>query len=114
MDFQRGASFLSRCVRGQSVTPGRGGRATSTTSVWACLVQKAWGGVVQLTDTKLLGFRSRVGVVSSVQAGDHTCHMTGEVNVSNERDEEGLTQAELQHRLIRVLTVPWTGQEGRR
>lgn len=38
------------------------------TSVWACLVQNAWGGVVQLTDTKLLGLRSKVGVTRLVQA----------------------------------------------
>lgn len=39
------------------------------TSVWACLVQKACGGVVQLTATKVLGFRSREGVTRSVHAG---------------------------------------------
>lgn len=32
---------------------------TSMISVWACLVQKACGGVVQLTATKLLGFLSK-------------------------------------------------------
>lgn len=42
------------------------------TSVWPCLVQKAWGGVVQLTDTKLLGLRSKVGVKRPVQAGNDT------------------------------------------
>lgn len=42
------------------------------TSVWPCLVQKAWGGVVQLTDTKLLGLRSGVGVTRSAQAGTDT------------------------------------------
>ncbi len=45
---------------------------TSMTSVWACLVQKACGGVVQLTATKLLGFRSKAGVSRSVQAGRET------------------------------------------
>lgn len=40
------------------------------TSVWPCLVQKAWGGVVQLTDTKLLGLRSKEGVRRLVQAGN--------------------------------------------
>lgn len=39
------------------------------TSVWACLVQKACGGVVQLTATKLLGLRSIAGVSRSAQAG---------------------------------------------
>lgn len=43
-------------------------RCTSMISVWACLVQKAWGGVVQLTATKLVGLRSREGVTSSLQA----------------------------------------------
>lgn len=41
---------------------------TSMISVCACLVQKACGGVVQLTATKLVGLRSRVGVTSSLQA----------------------------------------------
>lgn len=41
---------------------------TSMISVWACLVQKACGGVVQLTATKLVGLRSREGVTSSLQA----------------------------------------------
>lgn len=46
------------------------GRAalTSMTSVWLCFVQKACGGVVQLTATKLLGFRSRDGGSRSLQA----------------------------------------------
>lgn len=47
-------------------------RLTSMTSVWACLVQKACGGVVQLTATKLLGFLSKAGVSRSVQAGEQT------------------------------------------
>lgn len=47
-------------------------RLTSMTSVWACLVQKACGGVVQLTATKLLGFLSKAGVSRSVQAGGQT------------------------------------------
>lgn len=41
---------------------------TSMISVCACLVQKAWGGVVTLTATKLFGFRSSEGVCSSLQA----------------------------------------------
>lgn len=43
---------------------------TSMISVWACLVQKAWGGVVQLTATKLVGLRSRAGATSSLQAAE--------------------------------------------
>lgn len=46
------------------------------TSVWPCLVQKAWGGVVQLTDTKLLGLRSSVGVERLVQAGKDRSEVT--------------------------------------
>lgn len=46
------------------------------TSVWACLVQKAWGGVVQLTDTKLLGLRSKVGVKRLVQAVNSITEVT--------------------------------------
>lgn len=84
------------------------------TSVWACLVQKTWGGVVQLTDTKLLGLRSRVGVDRSVQAGDHMWSHDWRGHPQRELREVRLTQAELQHRLIGVLTVPWTGQEGGR
>lgn len=42
-------------------------------SVWACLVQNACGGVVQLTATKLLGLRSRAGGSRSEQAAEkHT------------------------------------------
>lgn len=41
---------------------------TSMISVCACFVQKAWGGVVTLTATKLFGFRSSDGVCSSLQA----------------------------------------------
>lgn len=43
-------------------------QCTSMISVCACLVQKACGGVVQLTATKLVGLRSREGVTSSLQA----------------------------------------------
>lgn len=46
------------------------------TSVWPCLVQKAWGGVVQLTDTKLLGLRSSVGVERLAQAGKDRSEVT--------------------------------------
>lgn len=53
-----------------------GGHGTSTTSVWPCLVQKTWGGVVQLTDTKLLGFRSNEGVERLVQAGKDRAEVT--------------------------------------
>lgn len=41
---------------------------TSMISVCACFVQKAWGGVVALTATKLFGFRSSDGVCNSLQA----------------------------------------------
>lgn len=58
--------YLSGIV---TVNAGSGRSLTSMTSVWACLVQKACGGVVQLTATKLLGFRSIAGVIRSVQAG---------------------------------------------
>lgn len=51
-------------------------QGTSMTSVWPCLVQKAWGGVVQLTDTKLLGLRSTVGVRRLLQAGEDTSEVT--------------------------------------
>lgn len=47
---------------------------TSMISVWACLVQKAWGGVVQLTATKLVGLRSSAGVTSSLQAAGSFKH----------------------------------------
>ena len=46
-------------------------KVTSMISVWACLVQKAWGGVVQLMATKLVGLRSRDGVTSSLQAATY-------------------------------------------
>lgn len=50
------------------------GGCTSMISVWACLVQKACGGVVQLTATKLVGLRSREGVTSSLQAAATQSH----------------------------------------
>lgn len=73
----------SHCQGDRDRQGGREGRRdcevcalTSMTSVWPCLVQKACGGVVQLTATKLLGFRSRDGGSRSLQAEIHTCTHT--------------------------------------
>lgn len=90
-----------------------GATLTSMTSVWPCLVQKACGGVVKLTATKLLGFRSRDGGSRSLQAErdvrahTHTHTLSSRSCQANIAAAVTLTQTELQHRLVGVLTISW-------
>lgn len=77
---------------------------TSMTSVWACLVQKACGGVVQLTATKLLGFRSRDGVTRSEHAGWENTHKS---SLASEKLEGLFQTVQTDFRCTFQMTLFW-------